>query len=272
MGRYFCLIKKMAKRLLVIVLAILWSASVAPTKAQIAPVSVLSLGVVTEEGTPSNNPAALRPSPKIEVTVLSEIPFGAHEISPAWLWVQTGFGKWNTSISFSARSFDQFKEQSGSINLAKHINEWGQVGVLVGVNRIKPGVLAAQNRIFWSLGTSLSLSEQLEAGLVASKPESSEGILNPSRFAGTLKYTPLPFLEVVSELEFSAKHSWAAKAGIWARSRFGWMSVGLETSRPLYFFGLGTRLAAWIATINVSWHPVLGISSGIMASFRPKSR
>ena len=237
--------------------------------AQDAPVSVLSFGVATENGIPSSNPAATARGGWI-VAAMTEIPFGIRDISHGWLWVQSDWGTWKPTISLSSSSFDRFSEIAGSIGVSHFRDGLGALGVKVGLQHVSPGDLGSLNRLFWSLGTSFFHGEAAEAGFVASKSVLADGFLAPNEFWGTLRVQPLSYLDLLAELGFSADHGWLGKTAAIANTNFGWLSVGLETSRPLFFAGMGTSVLVWSVNANVSWHPVLGVSSGVVASYRRK--
>lgn len=246
---------------------------VSETRGQIDPVSMLNSSAEQLQLGVNSSPVSFS-AVGVRVRALTEIPFGLPELQTSWMSAEWAGEVWKSGFRLSRTGFDQLKETGLGILVARKVASNPVIGLLSGVLVVQPGVLKRAYRPFWTLGASISLNESLLGTVsIRKRAESDQGLLSPSQLTVGGRARIAARSEIASQMVLSDNHGFSLETLLSFQpvSRLSF-ELGYETSRSMIFGSLLAAANPFMASIHTSWHPVLGISTGISVAWQTKER
>ncbi|MDA1027882.1 MAG: hypothetical protein O3B41_02360 [Bacteroidetes bacterium] len=240
---------------------------------QVGPVSMLNSSAEQMHLGANPSPVAL-PSAGVRVHALTEIPFGLPELQTSWLSADWTGEVWQSGFRLSRSGFDQLTETGFGILVARKASGRAVLGLLNGVLLIQPGVLKRAYRPFWALGATIKLNESVWGTVsIQKEAESNQGLLSPSQLMVGGRVKIAPSAELASQIVLSDNHGLSLETVLSFQpvSRLS-IELGYETNRSMLFGGLLATVIPFLASIHTSWHPVLGISTGVSVAWQNGER
>lgn len=260
--------------------------------AQVNPVSTLSIGPASDRsGRPVSNPAAIAGGGQsMRFYALHEIPFGLTDLRSSWFGASVSSAEWALGLDVSSSGFDELNTTAMEISFGRgdldpddasakvrHLPGM-QVGVTLGGVVTTKGVLRSEYLSFWRVGLikrleiicngTAPLARCLTVGLeVGRSPEAQSGPLAPTRMSLGATLPVAPRAGLAARWSITSQHTPFAETVFYLQpvDALG-IEVGYESSRSMFFAGITLSLAAYSSHVGVSWHPVLGLSSGLSGS------
>ncbi len=252
-----------------LLLGIIFS-SASNVAAQVLPVSVMGLSSGQGKGfaAHSSPTAIFQSSGKYGVFLFTEIPFGLIELQSSWFQSTFVGSTWAGGIGFSMSGFDQLKNRSVAFSLAKTMADSRYIGATIGVIMTQPGVLQAIYIPFWTVAFDLPIIHSLVGTFAIRKTGNrDQGILSPTKISlgGRIKIAEKVSLSSMFNISKDYPPSLETEISFQLVGALHFMA-GYESGRSMFFGSIALPSHYVSASIHASWHPFLGISSGILVA------